>query len=35
VELNGYLLEKYGNYKISVSLSHTQGNGVAFVIMED
>jgi holo-[acyl-carrier protein] synthase len=35
VELSGYLLENYGKYRTSVSLSHTQGNGVAFVIMED
>jgi holo-[acyl-carrier protein] synthase len=34
VELSGEMLEKYGGYDISVSLSHTGSNAVAFVVME-
>ncbi len=34
VELNGSLKEKYGDCKIYVSLSHTEGNAVAYVVME-
>ena len=35
VILDGALLEKYGKYKIHVSLSHTQGNAVAYIIIEE
>ncbi len=33
--LSGNLKEKYGNYKIHISLSHTAQNSVAFVILEE
>jgi len=35
IVLKGGLLEKYGRYKIHVSLSHTDSNSVAYIIMED
>lgn len=34
VVLKGGLLEKYGNYKIKVSLSHTAHNAIAYIVME-
>ncbi|MBI5325153.1 MAG: holo-ACP synthase [Ignavibacteriae bacterium] len=34
VELNGGLKEKYGDCIVHVSLSHTEGNAVAYVVME-
>ena len=34
VVLTGGLFEKWGNFKIEVSLSHTQTNAVAFIIIE-
>ena len=34
VELLGGLKEKWGDCKIHVSLSHTEGNAVAYVVME-
>lgn len=34
LELSGGMLEKWGDYKIHVSLSHTRGNAIAVVIME-
>lgn len=33
--LHGDLKEKYDKYKVKVSLSHTDGNAVAYLIMED
>jgi holo-[acyl-carrier protein] synthase len=35
VILTGSMLEKWGKYKIQVSLSHTRENAVAFLIMHD
>ena len=34
LELSGGMFEKWGDYKIHVSLSHTRGNAIAVVIME-
>ncbi|MCX6155882.1 MAG: holo-ACP synthase [Candidatus Kapabacteria bacterium] len=33
IELYGGLYEKYSGYEINLSLSHTQGNAVAFLII--
>lgn len=35
VELFGNLAENYSKYKIHVSLSHTQENAIAYIIMEE
>lgn len=35
VILEGALLEKWGKYKISISLSHTDNNAVAYLIIEE
>lgn len=35
VVLEGGLLEKYGQYKAKVSLSHTDNNAVAFIVLEE
>ena len=35
IVLKGGLLEKYGNLKIHISLSHSDSNSTAFVILED
>jgi holo-[acyl-carrier protein] synthase len=34
VELFGAMLEKWGNYNLYVTLSHTKENAVAFIIIE-
>jgi holo-[acyl-carrier protein] synthase len=34
VVLSGGLLEKYGDYKIHISLSHSDNNSIAYIIME-
>ncbi len=34
VELYSGLLEKWGKYKVHISLSHTEGNAIAYLIME-
>ena len=35
VELSGNMAEKWGSYKIHISLSHTEGNAIAYIIMEE
>jgi holo-[acyl-carrier protein] synthase len=35
VELSGGMLERYGNLKIHVSLSHTDTNAIAYVVLEE
>jgi len=35
VVLSGGLLDKYGKYKTHISLSHTDSNSIAYIIMED
>lgn len=35
VVLDGYLKEKYNDYRIELSLSHTEQNAVAFLVMEE
>ncbi len=35
VVLDGGLKEKYGSYSTEVSISHTEANAVAFVVMSD
>lgn len=35
VVLTGGLLEKYGNLRAKVSLSHTDNNAIAYIILED
>jgi len=35
LELTGDLAEKWGNYKVHISLSHTKENSIAFVVMEE
>lgn len=35
IVLKGGLLEKYGKYKVHVSLSHTDNNSLAYIIMEN
>ncbi|PKL84736.1 MAG: holo-[acyl-carrier-protein] synthase [Ignavibacteriae bacterium HGW-Ignavibacteriae-1] len=32
--LEGEMLERYGKYKIHVSLSHTDANAIAYILME-
>ncbi len=34
IVLDGGMKEKYGHFKIEVSLTHTEQNAVAFVVME-
>ncbi len=35
VVLSGGLLDKYGKYKTHISLSHTDSNSIAYIIMEE
>lgn len=35
VELSGGLADKWGSHTVHISLSHTDGNAVAYVILED
>ena len=35
LELTGDLAEKWGKYKVHISLSHTKENAIAFVVMEE
>jgi holo-[acyl-carrier protein] synthase len=35
IQLFGGLAEKYGKYKIQVSLSHTDTNALAFIVIEE
>jgi len=35
LELFGDLAEKWGKYKVHISLSHTKDNAIAFVVMEE
>jgi holo-[acyl-carrier protein] synthase len=35
IELGGVLAERYGKYRIHISLSHTVGNAVAYVVVEE
>lgn len=35
MELTGDMADKWGNFRLSVSLSHTDKNATAFVIIED
>jgi holo-[acyl-carrier protein] synthase len=35
VELLGGLAERWGHCRVHISLSHTQGNAVAYIVLED
>ena len=35
VILAGGMLEKYGDYSVRVSLSHTDNNAIAYIVMEE